>query len=160
MISARGWYILFCLFVSLYLSYQYGELLSNSPNAISALIGVFSILAGVLVAVISIVGDPSMLLPGNWRVGYEHAQDMQVKIGNYSNLFLVYILSLISLVMCYVVKDNPIIDFSWVYNITAFLSLFGLFLSIPLPYGLMAIQRERMDEEIKHRKEKSKRNSC
>jgi hypothetical protein len=159
MISGRGYYILFCLGVALLISYNYGMLLKMSPDAMSALIGVFSIMAGVLVAVISIVGDPSMLLPGNWRVGHEHAKDMQVKIGNYSNLFLIYIISLILLVACYIIKDNKLISFDIVFAITTFFSLFGLMLSIPLPFGLMSIQKERMDEEIKYRRHKANRNN-
>lgn len=95
-----------------------------------------------------------MLLPGNWRVGWQHAQDMQIKISNYSNLFAIYVSALILLVLCNFVKDNNLVQLKAVFPLAAGFSVFGLLISIFLPYSLMAIQKERMEEEVKERKRK------
>ncbi|MBP2538148.1 cytochrome bd-type quinol oxidase subunit 2 [Agrobacterium tumefaciens] len=158
--STRGIYIIVAFLTAIAVAYFWGGFLENSDNAMSALIDVFAILAGVLVAVISIVGDPSMLLPGNWRVAHVHAEEMQNKIANFSHLFFVYIISLLLLVLSMVMKDNGMSGPSFVYNLTAFFSTFGVLLSIPLPYSLMALQKERMREEVKARRSRSGSSAC
>lgn len=93
-----------------------------------------------------------MLLTGNWRLGHEHAKDIQKKIGNYSNLIAVYIVTLLGVLVAILLKDAKVPGYSWVYAIVLGFSTWGLLLSLPLPYSLMAIQKERMNEEIKRRK--------
>lgn len=148
----QGIYIIVAAILSVVASLYGADYLAQSDNAMNALINVFAILGGVLVAVISIVGDPSMLLPGNWRVGHEHAKDMQDRIASFSHLFFVYIVSLLFLVLAMIVKDAKIEDADFVFVAVAFFSSFGILLSVPLPYSLMAIQKERMREEVKSRK--------
>lgn len=156
MMGIRGYYIIGSALFSVWVAYCYGGLLEGAETAQGAILDIFSILAGVLVAVISIIGDPTMLLPGNWRVGYEHATDMQVKIGNFSHLFSVYILSLILVLITMVFEANNV-ELFFLHELLAGFSVFGLLLSIPLPYSLMAIQKERMDVEIKERKRRARR---
>ena len=153
--GARGYYILFSLGLAFAAAFWGGTLLKESADARDGLINVFAILAGVLVAVISIVGDPSMLLPGNWRVGYEHAKDMQQKIANFSHLFAIYIVSLLLLVTCAVIADAKTEHFDFVFRFLNFFVTLAILLSVPLPYSLMAIQKERMEEEIKSRKKRA-----
>jgi uncharacterized Tic20 family protein len=153
--GTRGYYITAALIASLAASYFGGDLLKQSHDAQDALINLFAILAGVLVAVVSIVGDPSMLLPGNWRVGHEHAKDMQNRIANFSHLFFVYIVALVLLVISMVVKDAQITGADLVYSLMTFFVVLGVLLSIPLPYSLMSIQKERMREEIRSRRARS-----
>lgn len=152
----QGYYIIVTAILSVLASLYGGEYLAQSGDAMNALISVFSILAGVLVAVISIVGDPSMLLPGSWRVGYEHAKDMQNRIASYSHLFFIYILALFLLVLAMIVKDAKIKDAEFVFTAAALFSCFGVLLSVPLPYSLMGIQKERMREEVKSRRARGK----
>ncbi|WOS67200.1 MULTISPECIES: hypothetical protein [Sinorhizobium] len=153
--AARGCYIIVSLVVAILVAYAASDALRASDSARGAMIDIFSILAGVLVAVISIVGDPSMLLPGNWRVGAEHAQEMQRKISNFSHLFFSYIVSLALTVIANAIVDNKIIGFNFVFYALTFFSTFSFMLSVPLPYSLMAIQSERMNEEVNSRKRRA-----
>lgn len=157
--GARGIYIIIAFAASVAAAYFWGGYLKNSDGAMSALIDVFAILAGVLVAVISIVGDPSMLLPGNWRIAYVHAEEMQNRIANFSHLFFVYIMSLLLLVVGMVLKDAKAENVEGVFILMTFFSTFGILLSIPLPYSLMALQKERMREEVKARRSRHNSNS-
>ena len=153
--SKRGVYIILSSLASLLVAWKWGVLLKSSEASFDGIIAVFSILAGVLVAVISIVGDPSMLIPGNWRVGHEHAKDIQNKIARFSHLFSIYIITIFLVLFVQVAKINGL-DRDYFYQILAFFVLFGFLLSLPLPYSLMAIQKERMSEEIRRRKSPKK----
>jgi hypothetical protein len=150
--SARGIYIIISALFSGVVAYNWGCYLQLSDDALSGIIGLFSILAGVLVAVISIVGDPSMLLPGNWRVGFEHAKDIQDKISRFSYLFTLYILTVFFVIIAQIAKVGNVDQKNIIFDFLAFFSMFGFMLSLPLPFSLMSIQKERMNEEIKRRK--------
>lgn len=151
----RGCYILSCLLVAIFVGWKWGHLLMMSEGVLGNIVSVFSILAGVLVAVISIIGDPSMLIPGNWRVGYEHAKDVQKRIGQFSHLFALYIITLIILLVAIVVKDAELNELEIIFPILTGLVTFGLLVSVPLSYSLMGIQKDRMQQENKRRRNKS-----
>lgn len=150
--SARGIYILCTLVMSGLAGWLWGGMLRGSEAVLSSIIDVFAILAGVLVAVISIIGDPSMLLPGNWRVGFEHAKDIQDRIARFAHLFSIYLISIFLALVAQFLDSAKIPDVDWVFSTLLGISIFGVFLSLPLPYSLMGIQKERMKEEIERRK--------
>lgn len=153
--GARAIYIFVSAILSIYLAYGWGELLALSDSTLNGILAVFSILAAVLIAVISIIGDPSMLLSGNWRIAYEHTKEVQKNIARFSHLFLIYIISLALVLACFFIKESKVMDPTWVYRFLFGFSTFGLLLSIPLPYTLMSIQRQRLEQEIKDRKARS-----
>lgn len=152
--SARGAYIIVALALSCVLGWTFGGMLRGSEAVLSSIIDVFAILAGVLVAVISIIGDPSMLLPGNWRVGFEHAKDIQDRIARFAHLFTVYLLTIFLAVLAQFLDAAEIDGGGWVFSVLLGVAVFGVCLSLPLPYSLMAIQKERMAQEIERRKAK------
>lgn len=149
--SARGIYIMVSLTLSCVLGWAFGGMLRGSEAVLSSIIDVFAILAGVLVAVISIIGDPSMLLPGNWRVGFEHAKDIQDRIARFAHLFTVYLVAIFLAVAAQFLDAAEIPGGGWVFSLLLGVAVFGVCLSLPLPYSLMSIQKERMSDEIKRR---------
>ncbi|MDH7790719.1 hypothetical protein [Ochrobactrum sp. AN78] len=130
---------------------KYGNLLEQAESALSGILGVFSILAGVLVAVISIIGDPSMLLSGSWRTGYTHAEQIQLRLARFSHLVFIYIVTLVLVLVATVVQENKVSGFSVLYQFVMGFTVFAVILSLPLPYILMAIQKDRMKAEVKRR---------
>lgn len=152
MIGKRGIYIIVSAIGSGTLAYIFPTALQQSESALEGIISVFSILAGVLVAVMSIIGDPSMLLSGNWRLGYENAKAIQKRISNYALLIALYVIVLIGVLILMMMKDASVDGFKWAYIIVQIGATFGLLLSIPLPFSLMAIQKDRMDQEIRRRR--------
>lgn len=153
MIAARPLYIGITFIAAVLAGWIGGPPLAMSSSAVSAIIDVFAILAAVLVAVISIIGDPSMLIPGSWRIGYVHAEQIQLRIARFSYLFLLYILTLLNCVIAMMAKDSEWNMSYEVFFSLSFLSSWSFLLSIPLPFSLMGIQRDRMKEVIKSRKE-------
>lgn len=150
--STRGIYIICTLVMSGVVGWRWGGMLRGSEAVLSGIIDVFAILAGVLVAVISIIGDPSMLLPGNWRVGFEHAKDIQDRIARFAHLFSVYLTTIFLALVSQFLDSANVPNVDWVFSILLSVSIFGICLSLPLPYSLMGIQKERMKEEIERRK--------
>lgn len=152
LLTIRNWsFIVVSVLISIGCGAFFGKLLATSDAALSGILSVFSILAGVLVAVISIIGDPSMLLTGNWRLGYVHAEQIQIRLARYAHVIFIYFIILILVLVCTVIKDNKIEGVDIIFQILTGITVFGLLVSLPLPYGLMSIQKERMAEEVKRR---------
>ena len=152
LMNTRIFYIIGSALVAGFYAFYWGALLQKSDAAVGNITAVISILAGVLVAVISIVGDPSMLLKGNWRVGKEHAKEIQNRLSRFSHLFFVYVLTLIGLVVATVMRDAKTSYVELAFQCVSFLVVFSLLLSLPLSYSLMRIQRDRMNKEVNDRK--------
>ena len=132
---------------SVVLTYFFGGALSNDPNILGVIASIFSILAGVLIAVISILGDPSMLLDQSWRHSYLSAEETQRKIHRQTDVFMIYVLLLISLFAFMLCSGNASY-FWWLQRITFFLTALAFFASLSLPFTLRSIQRKRLDRAI------------
>ena len=113
---------------------------------------VYSVLSATLFAVVSILGDPSMLLPGNVRLGWESAKRTQKEIHFFNIIFYTYIITLGLLVFSEIVESEQWRDLYFVHNIFAFFAAFGFVMSLLLPAEFSAIQRRRLESEIGARK--------
>ncbi len=128
-------------------TYFFGSLLKNEADVLSFIASIFSILAGVLIAVISILGDPSMLLDHSWRHSYLSAAETQRKIHRQTDIFIVYVSLLISLFVFMLV--DPAGDLYWyIQHLSFFLTTLAFMASLSLPYTLRAIQKTRLDRAV------------
>ncbi|WP_299437852.1 hypothetical protein [uncultured Rhodospira sp.] len=151
-------FISFALVISIWSGYYLGDSIRES-EAPAAYIGLtFSVLAASLFAVVSIIGDPGMLLPGNWRVAWESAKQIQGDLQRFNALFLLYIVILGLLVFSEIVEAKEWSHLYFVHNIFAGMSTFGFIVSLALPGELARIQRERLDQEIRSRRQGIKKN--
>jgi MFS family permease len=137
--------------VSCVATYFFADMLSNAPEVLGVIAAIFSILAGVLIAVVSILGDPSMLLDQSWRHSYLSAEETQRKIHRQTDVFLVYVLLLVTLfafMLCPKASDA----YRPLQLATFFLTTLAFFASLSLPFTLRAIQKTRLDRAIGHLK--------
>jgi len=125
----------------------FGSGLSNEPDVLSFIATIFSILAGVLIAVISILGDPSMLLDQSWRHSYLSATETQRKIHRQTDIFIVYVVLLISL-FAFMLVDPTSRLYPYMQHATFFLTVLAFIASLTLPFSLRAIQKTRLDKAI------------
>ncbi|KAB2761729.1 hypothetical protein F9L00_12700 [Brucella anthropi] len=152
LLTIRNWlFFISAATVSIFVGWRYGHLLEQAEDTLSGILSVFSILAGVLVAVISIIGDPSMLLSGSWRTGYTHAEQIQLRLARFSHLVFIYVLTLVLVLVATVLKENKIEGVTVVYQILMGFTVLAVILSLPLPYILMGIQKDRMTAEVSRR---------
>lgn len=125
-----------------------GDIFRTSEDVASHIGVIFSILAASLFAVISIVGDPSMLLSGNRRVAWASAKGLQRRIQRYNFLFVLYILTLGLLVIAELIETAQCQDLYFIYHILSFMTSLCFLCSLTIGYGLSKLQRDRMENEV------------
>ncbi|PKQ08610.1 MAG: hypothetical protein CVT73_06500 [Alphaproteobacteria bacterium HGW-Alphaproteobacteria-12] len=127
---------------------KYGlEFIHGNDKATDVIVTVFSILAGFLIAIMSLLGDAS-LLPRSWKVTESQRQSIKSKLIRQKWLFYLYLLTLS------VIFASSLFKKQWP-EVTMYLerAYFGLavtafLLSFRLPASLMAVQLDRVDAVI------------
>lgn len=146
------------LILAVIASYYCQPLIHNNDQAISLIITVFSILAGFLVAIIAITGDPALLPPGTWRAAEMERDNIHKRLIRHKWLFLLYLVTLCLIFMSLLLqKEYPQINI-WVERIYLFFGVLAFALSLQLPSILTKIHRERIDCVIEHRRAQDKIN--
>ena len=147
-------FLLLCIATAAAAAWFGGDILRTSEKPAEYIATTFSILAGVLFAVVSIVGDPGMLMPGNQRYGWESAKLIQKDLQQFNLLFLVYLITLGLLVLSEIVEAAGAVDFYWIFRVLAFFATLGFCASLGLPFAFAHIQTQRLAEELDSRKNK------
>jgi len=126
--------------------------LSEKP---SEYIGVvFSILAASLFAVVSIIGDPSMIVSGNSRHAWENGKVLQKEMQKFNILIIWYLLTLGFLVVSEVAEHSKYANFYWTTSALVFFATSGFLFSLFVPFDFAQIQRRRLQQEINARSAK------
>jgi hypothetical protein len=133
-------------------SYVSRPLIHNNQEAINIIVTVFSVLAGFLIAVITLVGDPKSLPSGGWQKAQLGSELTSNRLVRHKWLFTVYLISLVLIFLSMLLKNRflmvqIIIEYTYLFfSFTAFI------LSFRLPSSLMQLQEERIEQEIEERR--------
>ncbi len=120
--------------------------------AINVIVTVFSILAGFLVAIIAIIGDPALLPQGSWRIAENERDKFHKRLIRHQWLFMCYLLTLGSIFIALLLKKNfPILSL-WLERFFLFSGLIAFTYSLFLPSALMKVQKEKLDAAIEERR--------
>lgn len=134
------------------ISYIGRSLIHENYDAMNVLVTVFSILAGFLIAVISVLGDPSLFRDGSWRLAEIERKESVIRLTKHKWLFTLYLISLGIVFALFLIKDKQ----PFISNILEILFLFfgslSFIFSLQLPATLMRIQEEKIEREIEKRK--------
>ncbi len=131
----------------------YGQpLIHGNSQAINIIVTVFSVLAGFLVAVIAIVGDPALLPPGSWRAAEMERSKLNGRLGRHKALFMTYLITLGLIFVSLLLNGGSPCLIIWIERAFLFVGGFGFLLSLLLPGVLIEVQRERIDLVIEHRR--------
>lgn len=136
------------------ISYYSQPLIHNNQDAINVIVTVFSVLAGFLIAVITLVGDPKSLPSGSWQLARLGSDLTYNRLTRHKWLFKGYLITLFMIFLSIVVKSryqNTQVVFEYFYMFFASVSCF---LSYKLPTALMDLQKERIEQEIEERRNK------
>ncbi|WP_147283653.1 hypothetical protein [Bosea caraganae] len=139
------------LCLSVVLTVFFSSSLTNKPDVLAVIAAIFAILAAVLIVIISILGDPSMLLDQSWRHSYLSATETQRQIHRQTDIFIVYILLLVSIFVFMLCVDGTFI-YRAMQVVSFFLTSLAFLASMTLPFSLRSIQRRRLDNAIAHLK--------
>ena len=119
-----------------------------SPGALRLLFTVFSIFAGMLIAIISLLGDPDSVFPGSWRIASAHSRALKHVLKNYVALLYVY---LATIILAFLGCLEGTLDTDIFARAAQGVGAASLFWSICLPHALYKAQADRLDEEVKQR---------
>ena len=132
----------------------------KSDWALGILATALSILAGILLAVITLLGDPRSLYPGSWRVASAHRRQIRNALNRFALLFWLY-LGVIALVLATAVLEayeTDALDACWVVwmkHVALSVGSVALLWSFSLPATIRKAQLARLDREIEERKERA-----
>lgn len=134
----------------------YGQpLVHGNTEAVNIIVTTFSILAGFLVAIITILGDPGIMARASWRAGEVRRGEVYKRIVRQKWLFITYLLILgTALAASLLSKESPFVSII-LEHVYLGLAVFAFILSLGLPATLMAIQLGRLEELIETRRKQA-----
>lgn len=124
-------------------------LVHASPSAVDVLVTVFSILAGFLVAIIAIVGDPALLPTRNWRSVSVRSRSISSQLTRYKWLFYLYLFTLGGIFLARLLESNFPQVTCWLEYIYLFFGVWAFELSLFLPNTLTKIHEKKIDEAVR-----------
>lgn len=134
------------------LSYYGQPLIHGNSEAINVIVTVFSVLAGFLVAIITIVGDPVLLPPGTWRAAEMDREKLTRRLVRHRWLFTLYLITLALIFLSLLLQKQYPRMTVWFERGHLFFGILSFILSMKLPGSLMRIQKERIEAVIEHRR--------
>ncbi len=126
----------------------------GNTEALRILVTIFSILAGMLIAIVTLLGDPSALYAGSWRVASAHRRERLRVLARCEWLFYIYLCVItMAVIAALVVKftpDNALAH--WFERGALSLGVAALLWSFGLPRLIIKAQRDRLIEEVDRRR--------
>ncbi len=150
-------FFVLCLALSAAAAY-YGEpYIHNNPDAVLVLVTVFTVFAGFLVGVITVVGDPALLPGGSWRLAEVRRDSIEARLVNHIWLFRLYLIAIGLLFATVIVHKAPDEIVSecvklWIGRLCLFMGVLSFLLTFGLPGSLLKLQMARIDAEIRRRR--------
>lgn len=124
----------------------------GNERAIGVIVNVFSILAGFLVAIMTILADPAGFMTKSWRSAEKTRPAIYAKLLRQKYLFILYLTILLLItIQSLIEKQLPNVA-SVLEQIYFGAAVSAFILSLGLPSALMKIQMDRHDEMIEQRR--------
>ena len=124
-----------------------------SASAVTVLATVLSILAGFLIAIITMLGDPRSLLAGSWRIASVHRREVRRSLNLFSWLFYFYLVAITAAFVASLVEGSvPEPAHRWIEHVALCLGAGALVFSFGLPVAVRREQMRRLDEEVESRR--------
>jgi hypothetical protein len=126
-------------------------LVHANSDAVTVIVTLFSILAGFVVAIMTLIGDPAVLERHNWRAHEMIRKTVVARLTRQKWLFVLYLCTLGALfVSTLVAKASPHLAPYFEATYLA-LAVTSFLLSLRLPSALLRIQQDRHDEAIRRK---------
>lgn len=154
--TRSGYLILLAIAVgSGFCAYKFGGyLVQDNEDALDVIVTLFSILAGFIIAIMTLLGDES-LRAGGWRRARLDADKVRRRLDRQQQLFWLYLITL-SLILASKVVKKPLIDVGHEMEKIAFgFAVTALILSFALPVALRSAQLVRIEAAVDEKRDKS-----
>jgi len=153
----RGLLILLCAGVSGAAAYYGQPLVRENSDATLILATVMTVFAGFLVGIIAVLGDPTMIPKGSWRIAEMRHDRLEASVTRHTSLFYVYLTAIALLFVGVLIANEPDGTVSagikiWIERLYLFFGIFSFLLTLGLPRALGKIQLARSEAEIEGRR--------
>lgn len=130
-------------------------LVSGNNEAVNIIVTTFSILAGFLVTIMTVVASPTSFSGRSWRYFSGRREVVRVKLVRHKFLFMAYLLTLALIFAASLVPETNVLTICWIQRVYLFLGTVAFIMSMKLPGALMKIQLEHHDELVTHHRDKA-----
>lgn len=124
-------------------------LIHGNAQAINIIVTVFSILAGFLVAIMTIMGDPGAFAGRSWRANEQNRSNIFNRLVRQKWMFSLYLTTLGLILAASLLEKKLPCVVTWIEHIYLGTAIAAFILSMGLPSALMDIQLSRHEEVIK-----------
>ncbi|WP_236953181.1 hypothetical protein [Ketogulonicigenium vulgare] len=128
--------------------YYFQPMVANNTNAVNTVVTIFSILAGFLIAVITLIAEPTLKQAKSWQELQLMKHTVQRKLFRQKLLFFLYLITLGVALGTFLVPDAQAELRRWLEMVFLGLATFVFLASFDLPGSLMRIQMERYEAEL------------
>lgn len=130
-------------------------LIHGNAAAINVIVTVFSIFAGFLVAIMTIMGDPGAFSSRSWRANESNRSNIFNRLTRQKWMFILYLITLGLIFAASLIgnlENAPTVLIFWIERIYLGTAITAFILSVGLPSALMKIQLAKHDELISARR--------
>ena len=151
--SAWGGFSVLCGLAS---AYYIQPIVHNNSDASNLIVTVFTVFAGVSMALITAIGDPSLMPSGSWRAAENSREAINRQLIRQATLFCLYLFVILIFLTCYITKgahQTPFLDriVKRLEEAYLFFSTATFIVSLSLPLTMLKLQQRRLDLEIRKR---------
>lgn len=121
----------------------------NNTDAINLIATIFSVLAGLLIGIVTLLADPGLLPGQSWRGAFLGKKVLRRRLNRHRILFVIYLVTLSLILTSAIVKGAAAVLVEWIERAYLFFGTIGLLYSFRLPWSLARIQEERLEAAVK-----------
>ena len=140
-------------------SYYLQPYIHSNEDALNLIVRAFTLLAGFLIATITLIGDSKSLPSGSWRKAELFYNTINKRLIRHQLLFQLYLVTLALIFISYLIDDKSSQTLKYIEYAYSFCTVSAFILSLFLPNSLMKIQKEKIEIEIAARKEDNSKTS-
>jgi hypothetical protein len=133
----------------------YAQPYVHDSDVVLVLVTVFTVFAGFLIAIITILGDPALIPDGSWRVVELRRGNIEKRLHTHVYLFMLYLITIgllfSGLILHKALEEGSCVNL-WIERSYLFFGVFSFLLSFGLPISLMKLQKARVDAETERRR--------
>ena len=153
----RAIFIFLCFVAGGVAAYFGQPYVRDNTDATLIIITVLTVFAGFLVAIITILGDPSMIPDGGWRAAEVRRESVEARLITHIWLFVIYLIAIgLLFASAILVKTSDKVVSEaikiWIERAYLFAGVSAFLLTFGLPKMLLRIQLGRLEAEITRRR--------
>jgi len=132
-----------CMLLSALAGYFGQPLIAKNTDAINTVVTVFSILAGFLIALITLIAEPALHEAKDWKALQLYKSTLRRKLQRHQMLFYLYLITLGAALALFLVPESRVVLREWMERTFLALAVLVFLLSFALPSALSRLQMER-----------------